>query len=146
MAATNRYMNTSAVGWTPSGGSLATLTGIKSFAYDEGGESLLEAADFDLFDTVGGINKLAPKVTLETIDAMALYATVAGTKGTLVATVRDFTNGVTASGGAKTFTVSNAFLKTRPSTFQFRQLGTQTLTFETTSTDGATHPVAVSAV
>lgn len=138
-------MNVSSVGWTPSGGTLVTLTGIKTFSYDEGGESLLESADFDLFDTVAGINHLAPKITLESIDAMALYATVAGTVGVLTITVRDFTNGATVGGGAKIFTVSNAFLKTRPSQFQHRQLGTQTLTFETSSTDGATHPIAISA-
>jgi hypothetical protein len=145
MAATNRYSNFSAVGWTPSGGSLVTLTGIKSISYDEGGEALLESAVFDIFNTTGGVNHLEPKITVETLDAFALYATVAGTKGALTFTVRDFTNGATASGGAKVVTVSNAFLVTRPQQNQHRQLSTQTLTFNTTSTDGSTHPVAVTA-
>jgi hypothetical protein len=48
MAATNRYRNVT-VAWTPQGGSLVALTGIKDFDYDEGNSILQESADFDAF-------------------------------------------------------------------------------------------------
>lgn len=142
---TNRYMNVGPVNWTPSGGTLVTLTGIKSASYDEGAQSLKESADFDIFPTVGGVNYVEPKITLESIDAFALYATVAGTFGTLAITFRDFKNAATVGGGAKIVTASNAWLETRPVSAQYRQLATQTQTFQTYSTDGSTHPIAITA-
>ncbi len=146
MSATNRYMNVSACTFTPTGGSAAALKGIKSLAFDENGDMLSEGADFDLIDTVYGVVKLAPMVTIETIDAMyGLVTLAAGVVGVLVFTVRDFTNGATASGGAKIFTVSNAVLQPRKTASQYRQLGTQTVAFGTFSTDGSTNPVAVAA-
>ena len=145
MPGINRYMNVGPVTWTPSGGTLVTLTGIKSASYDEGAQSLKESADFDIFPTTAGINYVEPKLTLESIDAFALYATLAGTFGSLAITFRDFKNGATVGGGAKIVTASNAWLETRPLSAQHRQLATQTLTFQTYSTDGSTHPVAVTA-
>jgi hypothetical protein len=145
MAATNRYRNVSA-SWTASGGTASPLTGIKSANYDEGIETLLEGADYDAFNTVGGAVFAAPKITLETIDAWALYATVAGQKGTLAVTFRDTLNGATAAGGAKLVTMSNAFLADRKVQAPYNKFQTQTIMFECTSTDGSTHPVAITSL
>jgi hypothetical protein len=145
MAATNRYRNVT-VAWTPQGGSLVAMTGIKDFDYDEGNSILQEAADFDSFPTVGGVTMAMPKITLSTLDAFALYATLGGQKGTLAVTVRDHYNGATSAGGGKTLTMSNAFLGERTIKGAFNQLATQSVTFHSTSTDGSTHPVAITAL
>ena len=146
MAATNRYRNLS-VSWTPtSGGSATPLTGIKSANYDEGNQVLEEAADFDAYHTVGGVIMSNPKITVETIDAFALFATVAGTKGTLAVTYRDHANGATTAGGAKLITMSNAYLGERTVQSQYNQLGHQSITFHSISTDGSTSPIAVTAL
>jgi hypothetical protein len=145
MAASNRYRNVS-VAWTPSGGTMSPLTGIKNATYDEGIETLLEGADYDAFNTVGGAIFAAPKISLETLDAWALYATVAGQKGTLAVTFRDTLNGAAAAGGAKLVTMSNAFLSDRKVQAPYNKFQTQSIMFECTSTDGSTHPVAVSTI
>jgi hypothetical protein len=138
-------MNVGPVTWTPSGGSLVTLTGIKSASYNEGAQSLKESADFDIFPTVGGVNYVEPTISLESIDAFALYATLPGTFGTLAITFRDFRNAATTGGGGKIVTASNAWLETRPLNAQHRQLATQTIGFQTFSTDGSTHPIGITA-
>ena len=144
MAATNRYRNVGPVTWTV--GSPVTLTGIKSANYDEGNTVLKEGADFDMYPTVGGVVFTDPKVSLEAIDAMALFGTVAGAKGSLAITARDTNNGATTAGGAKLITMSGAFLSIRTQAYQFNQFGTQSLTFEAISVDGQTHPVAITAL
>ena len=146
MSATNRYRNVSGAGWTPAGGSLSPLTGIKTVAYDEGNQILEESGDADGFITVGGVVLSNPKVDVTTMDAAALAATVAGTKGSFAYTLRDHTNGATAAGGAKTYTLSNAYLGPRTQSIPYNQVATQNLTFHSTSTDGSTHPMGVSAV
>lgn len=145
MAATNRYRNVSNVTWTPSGGSLVTLTGIKSASYDEGNQVLEESADFDAYPTVAGVTMSNPKITLDTLDAFALFATLAGQKGTLAITFRDHSNGATTAGGAKIVTATNAFIGPRQITSNYNTLAHQSLTFQTFSSDGATHPISVSA-
>lgn len=146
MPATNRYRNVSDATWTPASGSPVTLTGIKSASYDEGNQVLKEGADFDGFPTVGGVVYSEPKVTIETLDAFALFATVAGSKGTLSFIVRDNSNGDSAGGGAKEITMTNAFLATRSQNNPFNQLSNQSIAFESISTDGQTHPVSFASV
>jgi hypothetical protein len=145
MAATNRYRNVS-VAWTPLGGTQTPLTGIKSANYDEGNAILEESADYDAFMTVGGVIMGNPKITIDSIDAFLIYATVAGQKDTLAVTFRDHLNGATAAGGAKLVTMSNAFLGQRTIQGQYNQLAHQSLTFHSTSTDGSSHPVSISSV
>lgn len=140
---TNRYMNMSATWTSPTGGTATPLRGIKSAAYNEGIESLLEAADFDLFHTVGGVTMISPTMTIRTIDAFALLSTVAGTFGTLAVTFGDFNNAAAIGGGAKIVSMSNAFIGARNHDGEYRQLATQNLTFNCTSVDGSTSPVAV---
>jgi len=139
-------MNISGCPFAPTGGSATTITGVKSVSFDEQGEVLSEGADFDLFDTVSGVTKLAPSVTIETIDAMVgIMLLAAGATGALSFTVRDFRNGVVVTGGAKIFTIANAVLNPRKTSHEYRQLGKQTMLFSTFSSDGASNPVAVAA-
>lgn len=146
MPATNRYMNVSALTYTPAGGSATAIKGIKSVTYSENGQELNEAADFDLFDTIGAVVGLAPTVMIETIDAfVGIPSLVAGGTGTLVFTVRDVYNGATVAGGARIMTIANCYFKPRTVTAGFRALATQSIGFGTISSDGATNPVSVAA-
>jgi hypothetical protein len=143
---TNRYFNVSSCGFTPSGGSLSTISGVKSISFDENPTIETEGGDFDVFDTVMAVAKIEPSFSVETLDAWGLYSVLAGSRGALVCTARDAVNGVTTGGGAKLITISNAFINKRGSNQQHRQFGKQTIGFGCISSDGATHPVAVSAV
>ncbi len=143
---TNRYFETE--GWTflPNGGTIIALFGITSAAYDEGISTKSEGADFDGFPTVKVCDYREPKITLDTLDAMALYATIAGQKGTLAGILRDAYNGVTVGGGGKTITFTNCQIEGRNFTAAFREFAKQQLVFGGISTDGATHPVAITAL
>lgn len=145
---TNRYMNSSGWGFTPTGGSIQTFTGITSAAYDEQISTKKEGADFDLFPTVSVADFRDPTITLETLDSQVgmVSTLVAGVKGALVGTIRDAYNGVVTGGGAKLYTLSNAQLQGRNMSAPYREYGKQTLVFGAISSDGATHPLAVTAV
>jgi hypothetical protein len=144
MAASNRYMNVD-VTWTPSGGTLVALKGIKGATFNDNMEVLQDSADYDVFPTVGGVTFSNPTITFHSIDAFQLYATTPGQLGVLIVTFRDFYSGSTASGGAKIVTMTGAFLASRQRTGQHRQLGTQELMFHANSSDGSTSPVAITA-
>lgn len=149
LSPTNRYMNVSSVGFTPTGGSNTALTGVTSAAYDEQISTKKEGADFDQFPTVSVCDYRDPTITIETLDAQAgalSSGIVAGVKGALLLTVRDAYNGAAAGGGAKLYTMSNAQLQGRNMNQAYREYGKQTLVFGAISSDGATHPVAVTAV
>lgn len=143
---TNRYMNTSGWGFTPSGGTLTAISGVVTESYDEQISTKKEGADFDALPTVAVTDYRDPIITLETLDAFALYTVLAGTVGTLVGTVRDAMNGATTGGGAKLITMSNARIQGRNQNQAYREFGRQSLVFGAVSSDGATHPVAITAV
>jgi len=141
----NHYINTSTVAFTPTGGSLVALTGIKSISMNEGIEVLQEGADADFYPTVGGAIGANPSISLTSNNAFSIYATIAGAYGVLVYTANDFTNAATTAGGAKITTMSNAFLASRGREHPYHQLATQALMFHSTSTDGSTSPLAIAA-
>ncbi|MDE2103343.1 MAG: hypothetical protein KGL39_39245 [Patescibacteria group bacterium] len=146
MTATNRYMNTSGWQFTPSGGSAVTLTGITGASYDEGISTKKEGADFDGFPTVSVRDYADPKITLETLDAMAFYQILAGAKGVLTGNIRDAYNGVTVGGGGKSITMSNCQIEGRNFNAPYRDYARQQLVFGAISSDGQTHPVAIAAL
>ncbi len=145
MAATNRYMNNK-VEWTPASGSLVVLDGIKSVQFNDGIETLQESADYDLYHSTGGVTLISPTATLRSINAFGIYATAAGQVGTLDMTFNDFTNKALTAGGAKKISLALAYLASRSKDGEHRQLGTQSLTFQTTSADGATSPISITAL
>lgn len=146
MPATNRYMNTSGWGFTPTSGSLVNLTGVTNYSFDEGISTKKESADFDQFPTVSVNDFRDPTITLDTLDAFALETQAAGVKGTLVGTIRDAYNGATVSGGGRTVTMTNCQLQGRTSTHAHREYGRRQLVFGAISSDGATHPVSTTAL
>lgn len=153
MAATNRYMNVGPVTWTPYTsfppavlGTPVTLTGVKSARYDEGISTKKEGADFDGFPTFSVCDYREPKMTLSTIDAMAIFATVAGAKGAVSVTYRDLYNQVAVSGGAKQLVLSNSQIEDRNIASEYRAFATQDVAFGAISVDGSTHPAAITAL
>lgn len=142
MAASNRYMN-----W--SGVSLAStpITGIQELTFDEGISVKEEGADFDTGPTFSVVDWRNPVFTLRTIDAGAIIATASGVKGVFIAILRDLYNGVTATGGGKTFTTNAlSYIGVRQINGQYREFANQSLTIKTTNIDGATNPVAVTSL
>lgn len=137
---TNRYMNTTATF------NAVAITGVKSAQYNEGIEALQEGGDFDIYPTVSGITMINPSITLRILDAMNTLGAAPSTKASLVVTVRDFTNGVGTGGGGQTITMANAYRSQRSADFEYRQLGTQSVSFHAQSSDGATSPVAIAAL
>jgi hypothetical protein len=146
LSPTNRYMNTSGWGFTPSGGALLPLTGVTSYAFDEGISTKKESADFDVFPTVSVSDYRDPKITLETLDAFALEVVIAGAKGALSGIVRDAYNGAAVGGGGKEVAMSNAQIEGRTTNQAHREYGRRQLVFGAVSIDGATHPIATSAL
>ena len=143
---TNQQMNIYACTFTPTGGAATPILGVQSVSFDENGDVLSEGSDGDLFDTVSGVVKLAPMVTLTLNRGMLGLATLtAGVAGTLVFTVGDFRNAAVAAGGGKIFTVANAILNPRKFDAQHRNTVKQTLPFSTFSSDGQTNPVGIAA-
>lgn len=143
---TKRSINVGPVTWTPEGGTLITIDGIKSANYDEGIEVAMESADADLFNTVAAAVHFSPKITLETINPFQLFSTVGGARGALAITVRDAYNGVTPGGGAYQIVMSHAFLENRSQKNKHRGFSDLSMSFGAISLDGSTHPVAVSAL
>lgn len=145
LVASNRFMNTSSVGFTPSGGSLTTLDGVQGASYDEGISTKKEGADFDLFPTVAVTDYRDPKITLDSINVFALFSVAAGVRGVLTVTVRDAKNGAAVGGGAMIVTMANAGIEGRNFNANYREFGKQQIVFGALSTDGATHPVSIAA-
>jgi hypothetical protein len=141
----NRYINFSAVSFTPTSGSPTTITGVQDIQFDENGEIISAGGDADLFDRFKALVKLDPKIVIETLDSHALNTVAAGTIGSLTFTINDARNGAAVGGGGKVYTISNAVLEPHKIGQAYRQFGKQTLTFQTFSTDGTTNPVAVAA-
>lgn len=138
----NRYFNTSAVSFTPSGGSLTAITGVTSIAFDEGISTKKEGADFDAFPTVSVTDYHDPTITIDTIDAFALESVLAGQKGSLTYAARDSTNAMAAGGGGRTITMANAQIQGRSNTHPYRDYARRQLVFGAISADGATSPIS----
>lgn len=143
---TNRYMNSSGWGFTPTGGTATSLLGITSCSYEEGISIKKASADFDTYPTVAVRDYAEPKINLETLDAQVLSSVIGGAFGVLVGTLRDAYNGATTGGGAKLLTFSNAFIESRGWSAPYREFAKQQLSFGAISTDGATSPLAITAV
>lgn len=139
MAATKRQFNVVGVGFTPTGGSLTTFTGVTSVGMDLGGSLAKFDGDGDRFTTTC-INEFNdPSVTIACADLAAILANPPGTRGVLVFTYKD---AKVATGGALTFTVSTAIVADNGANQSHRQFGQGSISFGTESADGTTNPVS----
>lgn len=142
MAATKRFMNWTAVGFTPTGGSAQPITGVTSVSIDSGGSLAKFSGDGDRYNTTVVNDMNEPKISVQAADLGAIRANPVGTVGTMVATHNDARNGT--GDGAITYTLSNAVIESNTVSGSHRQFGQGTLTVSAFSPDGVTNPLSVS--
>ncbi len=142
MSATKRFMNWTAVSFTPVGGAATPITGVTSVMIDSGGSLARFSGDGDRYVTtlVNDFNE--PVVVVQAADLAALRANPVGTVGTLSATHNDARNGVGT--GAVTYTMANAVVASCQVHGAHRQFGQGSVTFAAFSGDGVTNPLSTS--
>lgn len=145
MAATKRQINAIFV-FTPSGGSLTAATGLTSYNFNNNIEVTKFSGDFDRFPTLVVQTYADPSLSITVADIFAFSGVALGVKGSAVLTIADAKNGVTASGGGRTITGSNALIMSDDPTGQHRQVAQNTYVFTAESTDGTTNPWAIAAL
>ena len=139
-------MNCTAFGWTPTGGSLTTLKGVKTVTLQPNPQEISEGSDNDFYDTVAGCVGMAFKVMVETNRQVQWHALTPDAYGALTYTIPDFINGTTAAGGGFSVAVSNAFYVPGDEVNAHRTLGSVSPHFGTYSSDGTTSIVAYTAL
>ena len=142
MAASKRFMNWTGVTFTPTNGSVASITGVTTMQIDSGGNLLKFSGDGDRYNTtvVNAFNE--PTITVHTADVVAVSAFPVGSVGTFAATHNDARNG--SGTGAVTYTLTNAVVASNPVHGTHRQFGQGVLTLTAYSPDGVTNPLSIS--
>ncbi len=142
MSTTKRFMNWTAVSFTPVGGVITSITGVTSVMIDSGGSLARFSGDGDRYVTtlVNDFNE--PVVVVQAADLAALRANPVGTVGTFSATHNDAKNGVGT--GAVTYTMANAVVAACQVHGAHRQFGQGSATFAAYSGDGVTNPLSTS--
>ena len=145
LTATNKFINVTSVGFTPAGGSLTAIKGVKSITLNPNAQVLKDSADGDLFNSFAGVVGVDYVVDVAVNIPMTLNALAPGVAGSLVFTVNDARNAAVTAGGAMIYTISNCVFQPQTLNATHRQLATNSYQFDTWSTDGLTNPVAVAA-
>src|SRR6185436_11036932 len=145
MAATNRYKGTMiAATWPkthPATATAITINGAKSIKYDANIEVKKEGADGDLGPTTCFWAYMDPTFALELINPYATAAITPDMRGTFAYTIADAHNGVVASGGGKSYSITNAYLMDANIDHTYREFGRSSVSFGTIWADGTTSPV-----
>lgn len=136
---TGLQLNWTAVGFTPSGGSLTTFTRVTSVTFTTGGQLMPFAGDDDRFPTVLVNSMNMPSATVTSGNIAQLFGFAPGTRGTLTATHKDARG---ASGGDIVYTLANAVVATNDASGQHANYGSGTLPFQAFSSDGSTNPLS----
>ena len=139
MAANKRKLNFAAVGFTPSGGSLTSISHVQNVEHDDKGQVLAGRGDNFLYPTLKAAIGLDPTFTVNHQDHIAQQTLTFGTKGAFTYTIKD---GSGDNAGDVVVTVSNALIANRTKSTAHQQWATMTLMIECFSTDGTTNPVA----
>lgn len=139
MAASRLQMNWTAVGFTPTSGTLISIIKVQECNFDPGGSLKDYMGDVDKYPTtiVNDMNK--PKATVQTGDVATVQALTPGTIGTFTATWKD---AKLAVGGDIVYTLINAVLENTGAGGKHADYGTATATFRAFSSDGATNPLS----
>jgi hypothetical protein len=142
MAASNRQMNWSGGSFTPTGVSAIALTGVTNCRYDDGGTIDSAAGDADLFPTTIVHNFSAPTFTLDLLNINKLNS-LRGLRGSFTIAHNDAKTGAT---NKIVYTVSDplAVVVNVSHGGAHRQIGSGSISIACESSDGATHPVALS--
>jgi hypothetical protein len=136
---TNRYMN---FGPFSFGGT--ALSGVFDFSYDAGISDKQEGADGDPGPTVAVVDWQNPSFSVSTYDAMAIQASLGGTRGTFVATLLDAYNKAGAGGGGKVYTTNAlSYIIGANTQARYREFATRQIQVKTVWTDPSTPPVSI---
>lgn len=138
------HINPTAVAFTPTGGSSSPLTRITKLDVDKGVATVSFKGDGDLYNTFHGVVSQIPKVTITSGDIGGVMGSVAGSTGSLTWTLPDARNGIIATGGGLTFTLSNAVAEDMSASAAHAQIATGNIVFTGFSNDGTTNPLAMS--
>lgn len=134
------FVNCTLATYTPTPGSLITLTRVSSVAIDKGATSIKYSGDGDRFPTANECYEEDPSVSFQGGNIVQYVGLSAGQKGTLVFKVGDSRNRTGA--GSVTWTLINAMPVGASAQVQHKQYATGTLNFESSSTDGITNPLS----
>lgn len=145
LSPTNRFINPSSVSFTPSGGTLTAIKGVKSIGINPNVQVLKESGDADFFNTFAGAVSADWVIDVQFINTMSLNSVTPGVIGTFTFTINDARNGAVTGGGAMIYTISNAVYDPGNMSNPHRQMSTASAQFHTYSTDGTTSAVAVAA-
>jgi hypothetical protein len=144
MAGTHRQINWTAVSFTPSGGSIVTMTNVQDVKIEPGVETIEGRGDANIGPTFRRAVKQNPSFTVSLQDASLLNSIVPGAVGAFTATHNDATNIAGGSGsGALTYTLSNAVVEDGHASGAHATLGTSSYKFSSFWTDGVTNPLAM---
>lgn len=145
---TNRYVNVTALTWTPSGGSATTITGTTQLGFDPAGSVIKFSGDGDRLPTtvIGDYND--PKVTLNGADIIKFLGLANGARGKLEWKIPDAKGGVSAGGGGYQFTstTTGAVIVNTPVQSQHRQFASGSVEVAFESADGVTMPISFTAL
>jgi hypothetical protein len=140
MAATKLQMNWSAVGFTPSGGSLTTISKVQEVQFDPAGTLKPYAGDGDRYPTTIVNDMNNPKATVRGGDVATMQGLAPGTVGAFTST---FNDAKLATGGAIVYTLSNAVVENCTAGGAHAEYGEGTLSFLAFSSDGVTSPLGI---
>lgn len=139
MAATGVQLNWTAVGFTPSGGSLTTFTKVTSVEINPGGSLIAFAGDNDRFPTVIANAMNSPSATVTGGNIAQFQGLAPGTTGAFAATHKDARGG---SNGDIVYALANAVVQNTPGSGSHGQFGSGSITFQAFSSDGSTNPLS----
>lgn len=139
MSMTGLQRNWSAVGFTPTSGTLQSITKVDDVQIDPGGKLKSYSGDTDLFVTTIVTDVANPKVTVKSSNVGVIQGLTPGTVGVFTATLKD-AKGVV--GGDIVYTVSNAVVENTPGGGKHADFADATATFMAFSSDGTTNPIA----
>jgi hypothetical protein len=137
--ATGLQLNWTAVGFTPSGGSLTTITRVTSVGIGTGGQLLPFSGDNDRFPTVIANVMNMPGASVTTGNIAQIMALSPGTRGTFTATHKDARG---ATNGDIVYTLINAVVASPDANGPHGSYGSGTVSWQAFSSDGSTNPLS----
>ena len=141
MSASNRYFNFGVCSFAS-----IPILGVTDASYDPGISQKDNAGDADPGPTMRVVDYIDNTFTLTTNDAMALQASLGGTRGVFVLTLLDALNKAATGGGAKVLTTNALSLLGGTTTAKYRDFATRQLNIWTQWLDPATPPTSVTAL
>jgi hypothetical protein len=139
MAVNKRKINFTTVGFTPTGGSLQSITAVQSIQHDEQASTIASKGDNEIRPTHRAVINADHNVTITHQDHTAHQAVTLGAAGALTYKIKDGNGDNT---GDVTATLSNAVCVNKSRSHQHAAYASLTLGFESYSSDGSTSPMA----